>query len=377
MEAKDLLRQNRVEIDLDCIRHNYRILADALPADVRVMAVVKANAYGHGIVEVSKAVVGVGARDLAVAIPEEGIKLRENGVSDATILVLGAATEPAAEPAVRYGLTQTVFEPHMVEVLEETAQRVGKPALVHIKLDTGMGRIGLRSEGEADALRLALEQAPHVKATGIYTHFSDADNVPVDGGMNEYTRSQLSRFLELKAHFDPNLPAHVSNSAMCLIAPEAYFSMVREGISLYGYPPVPTSLAFQPALAWKTEITCVKDIKADDNVGYGRAYTAQRDMRVATVAVGYGDGYHRAASNRGQMLVGGRRVNILGRVCMDQTMVDVSDVPNVKVGDEAVLIGCQGGERISAGELADWAGTISYEVLLAVTDRVERVYLHA
>ncbi len=372
-----MLRRNQILIDLDCIRHNYRLLADALPPDVRVMAVVKANAYGHGMAEVAKAVVGQGARDLAVAIPEEGLTLREQGIADdVAILVLGAATDCAAEACIENGLTQTIFEPETVPMLEEVAVRVGKPALVHIKLDTGMGRIGLRSEGEADALRIALESAPHVKATGIYTHFADADNVPAGGGMNDFTQGQLARFRTLRARFRADIPAHVANSALCLVAPEAYFSMVREGISLYGYPPVSTSLPFEPALRWETEVTYVKDVPAGTTIGYGRAYTAPRDLRVATVAVGYGDGYHRAASNRGQMLVRGKRAPIIGRVCMDQVMLDVTDVPGVQTGDPVVLIGAQGAERIGADELAAWAGTISYEVLLAVTDRVTRVYLH-
>ena len=242
-----MLRQNHVEIDLAAIRENYHLMTEATPRGVRVMAVVKANAYGHGIVEVAQTVTAAGASDLAVAIPEEGILLRGNYIR-ATILVLGAATEIAAEAAIENELTQTIFEPHMVAVLEESAARIGKPALVHIKLDTGMGRIGLQTETEADALQTALSQAPHVQVTGIYTHFADADNVPAEGGMNDFTKGQLEKFLKLKAHFSPEIPAHVANSAMSLVSPEAYFSMIREGISLYGYPPVHTELPFRPAL---------------------------------------------------------------------------------------------------------------------------------
>ena len=368
-----MLRQNHVTVDLSAIRDNYRLMADAMPEGVRVMAVVKANAYGHGMVEVAKTVIGAGATDLAVAIPEEGLTLRENGVT-ATILVLGAATEIAAEAAVANDLTQTVFDPHMIEVLEETAVRFGKTALVHIKLDTGMGRIGLQTEGEADALSLALSQAKHVKATGIYTHFADADNPPDEGGMNDFTKKQLERFLLLKSHFDASIPAHVANSALSLVTNKAYFSMVREGISLYGYPPVHTTLPFKPALTWESEVVHVKTIAAGDSVSYGRTFVAEHPMRVATVAVGYGDGYHRASSNRGQMLVRGKRASIVGRVCMDQTMIDVTDVPGVVVGDRVMLIGKQGDECISAVELAGWADTICYETLLAITARVPRDY---
>ena len=369
-----MLRQNRVEIDMDAIRNNYRILRDQVPADVEVMPVIKANAYGHGMLETADALAGMGASHFAVALPEEGIELRLAGV-EGEVLVLGAAMPRAAADCVRYGLTQTVFTPEMVAALDREAAAQSREALVHIKLDTGMNRIGLRTEEEADALAAALASAPHVRATGIYTHFADADNPLPDGGMNPFTRAQLKRFCELRAHFNPDIPAHVANSAMSLLAPEAYFNMIREGISLYGYPPVPTNLPFTPALSWYTEIVHVKRVNAGESIGYGCTFIAPRDMLVAT-AVGYGDGYHRAVSNRGAMLVHGRRAPIVGRVCMDQTMLDVTDIPGVQVGDETVILGCQGGERIDAVELASWAGTISYEVLLAVTARVPRVYLH-
>ncbi len=371
-----MLRQNEIVIDLGAIRHNYRLMRTQVPEGVRVMAVVKANAYGHGMVEVAKTLAADGCNDFAIAIPEEGVTLRQQGIIG-NILVLGAATELAAETAVREQLTQTVFEPSMVQLLDETAAALGKPALVHIKLDTGMGRIGLRTEGEADELAAALANAKNVQVTGIYTHFADADNLDTQGGLNAYTQKQLELFNVLRSHFDPSIPAHASNSAMSLVAPQAYFAMIREGISLYGYPPVPTGLDFQPALRWVSEVVYVKDIHAGDSVGYGCTYTADRDRRIATVAVGYGDGYHRVVSNRGQMLVGGKRANIVGRVCMDQTMLDVTDIPGVQTGSQVVLIGSQGSERIGADELARWADTISYEVLLAITTRVPRSYLPA
>ena len=371
-----MLRQNEIVIDLGAIRHNYRLMRTQVPQGVRVMAVVKANAYGHGMLEVAQTLAADGCNDVAVAIPEEGVTLREQGISG-NILVLGAATELAAETAVRERLTQTVFEPSMVQTLDETAAALGKPALVHIKLDTGMGRIGLRTEGEADELAAALANAKNVQVTGIYTHFADADNLDAQGSLNAYTQQQLELFNLLRSHFDPSIPAHASNSAMSLVSPQAYFAMIREGISLYGYPPVPTGLDFQPALRWVSEVVYVKDIHAGDSVGYGCTYTADRDRRIATVAVGYGDGYHRAVSNRGQMLVNGKRASIVGRVCMDQTMLDVTDIPGVQTGSQVVLIGAQGSERIGADELARWAGTISYEVLLAITARVPRSYLPA
>jgi alanine racemase len=370
-----LYRYNRITIDLAAIRHNYRLMADALPESVRVMAVVKANAYGHGMVDVARAVAGEGCRDLAVAIPEEGIALRDAGLRDARILVLGAVHERALEACILNDLTMTVFESAMIEAMDACAAGLHQTAAVHIKADTGMGRIGLRTPQEAQVLRRALEKAKHVRATGIYTHFADADHLGDEGGLCPYSNDQLKLFLELKACFDPSIPAHASNSAMSLVCADANFSMIREGISLYGYPPVLTRLPFRPALRWEAEIVHVKDVPAGTCIGYGCTFTTPKPMRVATVAVGYGDGYHRTVSNRGQVLIAGRRSRIVGRVCMDMIMADVTDIPDVKTGDIAVLIGSQGGGFIGADELAAWAGTISYEVLLSITTRVPRTYL--
>lgn len=369
-----MYRQNLLTIDLGAIQHNFKTLAARMPDGVRVMPVVKANAYGHGMVEVSRAVVRAGADRLAVALCEEGLGLREAGLT-CPVLVLGAATQRAAEAAILGELTQTVFDVSTVEYLDEVAQEVGKPALVHIKLDTGMGRIGLRTEDEARTLVAALRRCPNVQATGVYTHFSDADALAKQGLVNDYTRGQLERFRQLRAFFPEELLSHVANSAAELIFPEAYFQCVREGISLYGYPPVKTDLPFRRALRWESEVVHVKELPAGSAISYGRTFIAPRDMRVATVAVGYGDGYHRAGSNRARMLVRGQFASVVGRVCMDQTMIDVTDIPGVAVGDEVVLIGQQGENVIDAEQLAAWCDTISYEVLLAVTARVPRRYI--
>ncbi|MFH1512693.1 MAG: alanine racemase [Bacillota bacterium] len=372
-----MYRHNRITIDLDAIRHNYRLMTDYLPKGVRVMAVVKANAYGHGMVEVAKTVVAAGCADLAIAIPEEGISLRENGLNGMNILILGAINERAIEACVAHDLALTVFEPEMVQKIDACAARLRKNACIHIKVDTGMARIGLRTREEAKALQTALDTASHVRATGIYTHFADADRLGEDGGICDYSQNQLESFRQLKACFDPSIPAHASNSAMSLVYADANFAMIREGISLYGYPPVPTSLPFRPAIRWEAEIVQVKDVPKGTSIGYGCTFTSVKPMRIATIACGYGDGYHRLAGNRGQVLVSGKRARIVGRVCMDQIMVDVSHIADAKTGDVAVLIGRQGGGFIGADELARWADTISYEVLLGITARVPRTYLPA
>lgn len=370
-----MLRQNLVTIDLAAVSNNYIILRDSIPASVCVMPVIKANAYGHGMIPVAKKLAKLGVDNFAIALPEEGIALREAGITG-NILVLGAAMPCSAKDAVAYDLTQTVFTVGMIKLLNEEAKKQNKVALVHIKLDTGMNRIGLRTGEEAQAIACELGKSAHVSAKGLYTHFADADNPNDDGTMNDFTRFQLKRFAELRSYFSADIPAHVANSAMSLVAPEAYFNMIREGISLYGYPPVHTKLPFKPALRWTSEIVYIKEIGMGETIGYGRTFAATRDSKIATVAVGYGDGYHRLCSNKAMMLVGGKRVPIVGRVCMDQVMVDITDVADVAVGDEVVMIGSQGDDCISAEELAAWAQTISYEVLLAITDRVPKIYIN-
>ena len=291
------------------------------------------------------------------------------------ILVLGAATCESAGEAIAYGLTQTVFTPEMVEFLDMEASRRQRVAFVHIKLDTGMNRIGLKTIEDAEKLACVLDKCSHVKANGIYTHFAEADS-PDEDDLNAFSQEQLERFYELRSCFSPLIPAHVANSAAGILSCKTHLDFVREGISLYGYPPVGTVIPFRPALSWMTEVTNVKIVHAGETIGYGRTYTADRDMRVATVAVGYGDGYHRSLSNRGQMLIRGCRAPIVGRVCMDQTMVDVTDIPEAAVGDEVVLLGSQGEEIIDAEQLAAWADTISYEMLLAPSQRVHRFYIN-
>jgi len=368
-----MLRKNRVLIDLEALRNNYRLVQELVPPTVRVMCVVKADGYGHGMLETARALAEAGAKHFAVAIAEEGVQLRENGI-EGEILVLGAATPRAASEAIRHSLSQTVFTPDMVYLLEKEALRLQMDARVHIKLDTGMNRIGLRTAEEARAVAKALEECPHVKPCGIYTHLAAADEPQADGTLNEYSRMQLERFRALRACFPPSIPMHAANSALTLLEPGNDFDMVRAGIVLYGYPPVPSRLPFRNVMNWRTEVVHVKNVSSGEAIGYGCTFTAPCEMRVATVAVGYGDGYHRACSHGGMMLIRGRRASILGRVCMDQTMVDVTDIPDVAVGDEVVLLGRQGVEEIDAEELARWADTISYEVLLSIAPRVPRLY---
>ena len=366
-------RGTYIQVDLGAIAANAAALKKSIAPAPHMMAVVKANAYGHGLVPVARTALENGADWVGVAIPEEGEALRSAGIR-APILVLGAVNERGAEASVCFGLTQTVFDAERVRLLEAAAARQKKTVEVHLKCDTGMGRIGVRTEKELRSVLEALSHAPHVRMTGAFTHFADAD-----GSDEDYSLAQLKSFEAMRAMLPPGILCHAAASAAGARYPAARFQMVREGISLYGCPPVPETPMLTPALSWHTEIVYVKTLPAGACVSYGRTYQTVRETRVATLPVGYGDGYHRALSGKAQVLIGGRRCPVLGRVCMDQIMVDVTALPQeqARLGAHAVLLGRQGGEAITAGELAAWAGTISYEMLLAATARVPVTYITA
>lgn len=358
--------RNKRIIHTDILRENMRVIRAEIPSKTKVMAVVKADAYGHGLVKTAFAALEGGADMLAVATAAEGALLRKGGV-ESQILVLGAVNEAEVRTGLKYDLVQTVCSPEMVYLCREAAKAEGKSAAVHLKIDTGMGRIGVRNKEERDAVLQALSACPEVTLEGAFTHFADAD-----GENEDYTRKQFELFLEMTQDLQPGLLLHCANSAAIHRFPEMRMSMVRAGISLYGYPPVNTSLEVKPAMEWMAEIIYVKELKAGETVSYGRIFKADKDMKVATIACGYGDGYHRAATGKAQVLIHGKRVPVIGRICMDQMMADVTDITGVQPGDEAILMGSTGTETINAEDLAQAAGTISYEILLAATERVER-----
>ena len=347
-----------------------RLIRASLPEGTQLMAVVKADGYGHGMAQVARNAVAAGAEALAVALVDEGVALREAGLT-VPILVLGASLPEELRMGARFGLTMTVCTPKAVRAAQEAAEAEGVEAQVHLKLDTGMNRIGARNEAEVQAVQAALRGCPRVRLTGAFTHFADAD-----GEDMAFTRMQMERFKALSAPLPAGIVRHCANSAAAHRLPEAAFDMVRAGISLYGYPPVGTELPLKPCMRWTSVVTHVKEIAPGDAVSYGCTFTADRPLRVATVACGYGDGYHRAASGRAQVIIHGRRAPVIGRICMDQMMADVTGLPPVAPGDEVVLIGRDGTACITAEDVAGWAGTISYEVLLAATGRVPRVWTH-
>ena len=365
------VRHQQRTVDLAVLRKNVRLIKESLPEGTRLMAVVKADAYGHGMVQVAREALRAGASHLAVALVEEGVGLREAGIT-APVLVLGATSYEEALLGVQHGLTLTVCDPAMVQAVEKAACAVDKQGQVHLKIDSGMSRIGARTEDEVHAVLHALADCPHVTLTGTFTHFADAD-----GGDMAFTYQQLERFKQLTSCLPEGILRHCANSAAIHRVPEAAMDMVRAGISMYGYPPVETDMPLEPFMDWRTKVTYVKEIQPGDTVSYGRTFAADKPMRVATMACGYGDGYHRAASGKAEVIIRGRRAKVLGRICMDQMMADVTDIPGVVPGDTVTLMGRDGNERITAEDMAAWAGTISYEVLLAATGRVPREWIHA
>ena len=359
--------RNRRIIDAEAIRRNMERIRAATPSPVKIMAVVKADGYGHGAETAARAALAGGADMLAVAAVGEGQHLRREGIG-APILVLGAVTAADVREGVENRLIQTVCSPEMVTLCGNAALAAGTAAEVHLKVDTGMGRIGIRTEAERDAVLAALKATPQVELVGSFTHFSDADGD--EEGMS-YTEVQYQHFMKLTK----NLPGlrHCANSAAIHRRPDMALDMVRAGISLYGYPPVETGLELEPCMRWTAKVSYVKEVPAGTYISYGRTFCTSRTTRIATVTCGYGDGYHRAASGKAEVLIHGQRARILGRICMDQMMADVTEIDGVKPEDPVILMGSDGQERVTAEDIARWAGTISYEVLLSAGGRVERI----
>jgi alanine racemase len=369
-QPPDIHPMKWAEISLPALRDNAASFAAAMGADVQLMAMVKADAYGHGILDSARAFVDGGATWLGVALPGEALELRRAGMT-APILVVGWAHPDAHESLIRAGVDLSVPDAATVTAVRAAALRAGRPARVHLKVDTGMNRQGVHPEQVAAILGHITATSPHVHLAGVFTHFADAD-----ADDPSVTERQHQRFLPAAAaahDVQPDVAVHCCNSAGALRFPHMRHDLVRPGIALYGYlPPHCGGVAVRPAMTVRAVVTHVKTVRAGEKVGYGGTWTALRDTRVATVAAGYADGLHRAQSNRGRVLAGGVRCPILGTVSMDQATVDVSAVDGVAVGDEVIIVGGRGAERLGADEVAAVEDTISYEVLCAVSARVPR-----
>ncbi|MDI7274585.1 MAG: alanine racemase [Anaerolineae bacterium] len=366
-------RPTWVEIDLEAIAHNVRELCAIVGPKVRLMAVLKADGYGHGAVKVARTALNNGASWLGVACLSEGLALRQAGL-DAPILILGYTPPWQAREVVEQGIDAAVFTLDTARALCRAAGEVGRPARVHVKVDTGMGRLGLLPDEVREFVRL-LRSLPGIAVEGLFTHFATADSA--DG---HYAQQQLDRFRKVIGALEeeglrPPI-VHAANSAAALAMPGARFDMVRVGIALFGLNPsqqVPCPDGFRPALTFRTQVAQVKRLPAGSYVSYGCTYCTPRDSLIAVIPVGYADGFRRAPQHWGEVLVRGQRASIVGRVCMDQTMIDVTDVPGVRQGDEVVLIGAQGRERITVDDVAARLGTINYEVVSEILARVPRV----
>jgi len=364
----------RAEVDLGALAYNYHQLRRFAPASVKFLAVVKADAYGHGAIPVSKKLEGLSADFLGVAWVQEGIELRNGGIKK-PILVLSGIYEEEVEEVLDYNLTPMVYRLEIAQALSSAASKRGKKVPVHLKVDTGMGRIGVLAE-EAPAFANRVRQFENLEIEGIASHLSTADE-----GDSAFASMQLERFSrtieEMKRlAIDPPF-CHIANSAALVNLPAAHFTLVRPGIMLYGSYPSPSlkdKVSLRQVMSWKSHIADLKKLPAGYPISYGRTFITQRPSLIAAIPVGYADGYNRLFSNRGEVLIKGMRAPVAGRVCMDWTMVDVTAITGVEVGDEVVLMGSQSGQEITPEEMGGWIGTISYEILCSVGKRVSRIY---
>lgn len=354
---------------LDAIAHNLGVVR-AAAGGRKVLAVVKADGYGHGVVPVAQRLQSEGADGFGVALAEEGLELREAGI-DRAILVLNGINGGAHRDIIAAGLTPVLYDIDEASAFEGVS--AGRPIDVHLKVDTGMGRLGVPFS-ELDGFLRALRRFPAIRIAGLMTHLSTAD---ADA---EYVAEQMERFrraegLVRRFGHEPSVK-HAANSAAVFRHPETHFDWVRPGISIFGYPGSDAIDApLRPAMRLRTQVLQVRTLKPGQSAGYGRSFRATRETRVATIPLGYGDGLLRSASNRGHVLIRGERCAIVGNIAMDLTTVDVTDVPGVTVGDEVLLLGQQGNATLDARDLAAAAGTIPYEVLTNVSRRVPRIYL--
>ena len=373
-------RPTWLEIDFDAIAGNTRLLKERVGPDVRVLVSLKADAYGHGALRVARTALQNGASWLGVATVSEAQPLRAAGIP-APILIFGYIAPWQAREAVQLDLRATVYSLDAAQSLARAAQDLGREVRVHVKVDTGMARLGLRCEDVAGIVAFVerLRELPGLIVEGVFTHFATADS-PLESFGREYALRQLERFERVLAALDarglrPPI-VHAANSAALLTLPQARYDMVRPGIAVYGLAPSPDAplpAGFRPALAFKTQVAQVKEIPAGEGISYGATHITEHPTRIAVLPVGYADGFRRAPANWGEVLVRGQRAPILGRVCMDQCMVDVTRIPGVRVGDEVALIGRQGDDELSAETIADRLGTINYEVVAALLARVPRV----
>jgi alanine racemase len=369
-----LSHTTEASIDFSALSHNLSQIRERLSTGCHIMAVVKANAYGHGAVEISRWLVQSGVTRLAVASVQEGLALREAGIN-AEILVLVDLFDSHVQDLIAYRLTPVITEQRLLPGLAQAAASRNHPLGIHIKVDTGMGRLGF-SPSELASLFNALPKWKSLRIEGFMTHLADSD-----GDDPSHTEQQLKTFCGLLEQVEQRgvkVPfVHVANSAAIIRYPQSHFSLVRPGIMLYGYHTLPKDVPcppLKPVLSLRTTVMQLRTIRPGETVSYNRTFVAKRPSTIAVLPVGYADGYSRRLSNQGFVLIKGRRAPVVGLICMDMTMIDVTDIPSVRVGDAVTLIGRDAQDAIWADQLADWTGTIPYEVLCAIGRRIPRVY---
>ncbi len=367
----------RVEIDVSAFRHNLHEVRNKISGDTKIIAMVKADAYGHGANVLAVEAEKFGVHSLAVARVHEAEGLRKYGVK-LPILLLGACEKNDLKKYLQYEIIPSVTSLEDGQELSKACGDCRSSIAVHVKVDTGMGRHGIHLEpGESAEIIEKISALPNLNVQGIYSHLANADIFD-----KSHARSQIEKFAEIKkfleVHEKQRFLYHIANSAGIMDLPESHFDMVRPGIMLYGlYPSAEISnseINILPVMSFKTKITQIKEVPSGFPISYGSTHITERPSKIATVPVGYADGYSRLLSSRGEMLVRGGRASVVGRVCMDLTMLDVTDIPRVSLGDEVVVIGRQEKDSISADEIAQKTGTINYEVLSNISHRVPRIY---
>ena len=366
------LRQVWTEVNLQTLRDNYNKLQAYTKSEM--MPIVKADAYGHGLIPVVKTLMGCGVKRFGVALLQEALEIKAV-FPELTVMVIGATELDQMDTLIKAEIIPTIFQLSQAQALSEAAVKQNRTVSLHIKFDTGMNRIGFREIDFAEIMEIPT--LPNLFIEGIFTHFATSDVRDLS-----FAREQLKRF---QAFYEKLKTAgltipirHVANSAAIIQFPESHFELVRPGISLYGLTPssqIGGNVGLEPVMSWKAKVSHVKSIKTGETVSYGRTFQAAYPTRVATIPVGYADGLRRALSNHGEMLVQGTRAVMIGRVCMDQTMLEVTKIPGVQVGDIVTILGKDGYEQITATEMAEWIDTISYEVVCGISKRVPRVYL--
>jgi alanine racemase len=379
-EDNNARRPTWAEIDLDALAENLRVIRERVGREVKVMAAVKADAYGHGAVPCARRLETEGVEWFGVALPEEGIELRRVGITK-PILCLGGFWEGQQKACLQQSLTPVVYRLDMIESLDRFARDAGVIADVHVKIDTGMGRLGVRSE-DVPQFCEALSRFRNIRVDGLMTHLASAD----DPAQEDFTKGQLERFefavkVFRERGFSPSY-VHAANSAAAFAYPLSRGNMVRPGATLYGFSrdvlqPQVESPRLRPVMSLRSRIMLLKTVGKGERLGYGGSFETRRDSLIATIPIGYDDGYRRALSNRGRVIVGGKLAPVVGRVSMDLTLIDVTDVPAVALHDQVTLLGRDGELTITAADVAEAAGTISYEITCGISARVPRIYVNS